>query len=132
MPPGRPWDFQNSLSEIPRYPFPHLPLFQRGREFFSQHGINISTWNLGLSVFGTKQETESGNRAFLYAQGVNIRLQYLSRQTSILLFFFGRFHRSLCQKSSLLLFSRTVTNHCWSRKSSHLPTLHGSLILVMC
>src|SRR6218665_2821466 len=46
--------------------------------------------------------------------------------------FFCRFHQSLCQKPSLLLFSRTVTNPCWSRKSSHLPTLHGSLILVMC
>src|SRR6218665_1853038 len=46
--------------------------------------------------------------------------------------FFGRFHQSLCQKPSLLLFSRTVTNHCWSRKSSHFPTLHESLILVMC
>src|SRR6218665_249808 len=85
MPPGRPWDFQNSLSEIPRYPFPHLPLFQRGREFFSQHGINIFTWNLGLSVFGTKQETESGNRAFLYAQGVNIPLQYLAPRKNIVL-----------------------------------------------
>src|SRR6218665_52794 len=105
MPPGRPWDFQNSLSEIPRYPFPHLPLFQRGREFFSQHGINISTWNLGLSVFGTKQETESGNRAFLYAQGVDIRLQYLTRRKNIVLCtedFRNRFlERQVCYFSSV-------------------------------
>src|SRR6218665_468037 len=131
MPPGRPWDFQNSLSEIPKYPFPHSSLFQRGRELFSKHGINISTWNLGLSVFGTKQKTESGNRAFLYAQGVDIRLQYLTRRKNIVLCtadFRNRFlEGQVCYFSSV---ASPIT--VGPRKSGHLPTLHGSPILLMC
>src|SRR6218665_1458475 len=56
----------------------------------------------------------------------------ISLGTRTFLCFFGRFHQSLCQKESLLLFLGSVAKQYWPRKSGHLPTLHGSPILLMC
>jgi len=124
------------LAILLRHPFRIILVFTF-EPSLSHDTVSTSCMNhLGhaMKSFGIRYQPGShfDNRAFNCMLQESMSGSSISFGTRTFLCFFGRFHQSLCQKASLLLFLGSVAKQYWPRKSGHLPTLHGSPILLMC
>src|SRR6218665_79445 len=124
------------LAILLRHPFRIILVFTF-EPSLSHDTVSTSCMNhLGHAMrsFGIRYQPGShfDNRAFNCMLQESMSGSSISFGTRTFLCFFGRFHQSLCQKASLLPFLGSVAKQYWPRKSGHLPTLHGSPILLMC